>query len=332
MPKTSRLSLAKIFEDYRYVRICNEYTGEGTSKSLPYLCVLAGTTPEREGYPDRNERLAKLYDRLPEKYRDQIALIENTLTDLYTIDADCEDEDFMNKTMSGIKKVLKTIPGNNRQNIEIRIKLLHHFNDLYEQLYPSSKRGRFAIMKQMVKEIKKNDGTFDHDPLNLVARSVYYFMKEIPAKERYALLLQIERKTIDHKEYDYTYIKQLFAKGCALEKEEQKLQRRETSQTRYNQIRNRDLPYADDNKTKIKLYHELLDLIKDQDWGRSQKFREKKIIYDKLIKLYQAEGMNKEALAAKEERDRFTNALNISQEAARRKGYNLKPYKPENER
>ena len=80
------------------------------------------------------------------------------------------------------------------------------------------------------------------------------------------------------------------------------------------------------------MYHELLDLIKDQDWGRSQKFREKKIIYDKLIKLYQAEGMNKEALAAKEERDRFTNALNISQEAARRKGYNLKPYKPENER
>ena len=317
-------SLSETFNAYRYFRICDDYTAGGFSKSLPYLCALAGTTPEEAGWSDREECLNVLYDKLPQKYRSEIALIEKTLSDRYKIDADCEDNDLMQETISGLNKILRNIPNNSQQNTKIRLEILEHLYNVYEQLLPGNQTSRFAILKKMIKEIKHNDGSFDHDPLNITARRIDYFMKKIPAKERYTLLLEIDKKTIDRRQYDYTYMKKRFSEEYEEEKQQLKYLQREKNQERYEQIRHDELPAAQDNKTKINLYKELLTLVNSQDWGRTRKFNEKKTIYNHLILLYQAENMPREAEQAKYEREKFINARNISQEASRIKGYNYK--------
>lgn len=317
-------SLSETFNAYRYFRICDDYTTGGFSKSLPYLCALAGTTPEEAGWSDREECLNVLYDKLPQKYRSEIALIEKTLSDRYKIDADCEDDNLMQETISGLNKILRNIPNNSPQNTKIRLEILEHLYNVYEQLLPGNQTSRFAILKKMVKEIKHNDGSFDHDPLNITARRIDYFMKKIPAKERYTLLLEIDKKTIDRRQYDYTYMKKRFSEEYEEEKQQLKYLQREKNQERYEQIRHDELPAAQDNKTKINLYKELLTLINSQDWGRTRKFNEKKTIYNHLILLYQAENMPREAEQAKYEREKFINARNISREASRIKGYSFK--------
>ena len=317
-------SLSETFNAYRYFRICDDYTAGGFSKSLPYLCALAGTTPEEAGWSDREECLNVLYDKLPQKYRSEIALIEKTLSDRYKIDADCEDDDLMQEIISGLNKILRNIPNNSQQNTKIRLEILEHLYNVYEQLLPGNQTSRFAILKKMVKEIKHNDGSFDHDPLNITARRIDYFMKKIPAKERYTLLLEIDKKTIDRRQYDYTYMKKRFSEEYEEEKQQLKYLQREKNQERYEQIRHDELPAAQDNKTKINLYKELLTLVNSQDWGRTRKFNEKKTIYNHLILLYQAENMPREAEQAKYEREKFINACNISREASRIKGYNYK--------
>lgn len=317
-------SLSETFNAYRYFRICDDYTAGGFSKSLPYLCALAGTTPEEAGWSDREECLNVLYDKLPQKYRSEIALIEKTLSDRYKIDADCEDDDLMQETISGLNKILRNIPNNSPQNTKIRLEILEHLYNVYEQFLPGNQTSRFAILKKMIKEIKHNDGSFDHDPLNITARRIDYFMKKIPAKERYTLLLEIDKKTIDRRQYDYTYMKKRFSEEYEEEKQQLKYLQREKNQERYEQIRHDELPAAQDNKTKINLYKELLTLVNSQDWGRTRKFNEKKTIYNHLILLYQAENMPREAEQAKYEREKFINARNISQEASRIKGYNYK--------
>lgn len=322
-------TLSEIFDKYRRAAICGDYTIDTQPISWFYLCALAGTTPENESLPEHKEQWKRLYDRVPKKYRDAVIFIENTMADRYKIDADCNDDELMLKTAQNFQKILKKVPNNGGENTIVRQEILNHLYSIYEQYSPGNQQIRFAILKQMVREIKHNDGSFDHNPLNITARRMEYFMRNMPIKERYALLLEIEKKTIDRTRYNYTYLKKLLSQEYEIEKNEQKQQERETNQQRYQQIRQTDLPSAQDNQTKIKLYKELLALIKDQEWGRTRKFNEKKTIYNHLIPLYQAEGMYEEAQKAKIERQRFIDASNASREAARIKGYK---YKTKNER
>ena len=164
------------------------------------------------------------------------------------------------------------------------------------------------------KLLKKKPGSVCH----------FFGMKKISAKERYTLLLEIDKKTIDRRQYDYTYMKKRFSEEYEKEKQVLKYLQREKNQERYDQIRHDELPAAQDNKTKINLYKELLTLVNSQDWGRTRKFNEKKTIYNHLILLYQAENMPKEAEQASYEREKFINARNISREASRIKGYSFK--------
>ncbi len=312
---------SQLFETYRYLRICGDYDHNGESKSLPYLCALANTTPETEGFPDRQERYSKLSDRLPKKYRRQIALIERSMLNRETIDADCTDDKLMSDTILELKQVLRLIPNNSKKNTKIRIELLDNLYNIYEIFSPNTQTNRFEVLKQKVKNIKNNDGSFDHHPLNISALQIDFFMKKISAQERYSLILQIEKKTIDHKKYDYTDLKKRLSIEYQKEKLQQKLKKKEQDQQRYKQIHTEELPEAEDNKTRIKLYNEMLTLVNNQNWGRTRKFEEKATIYKHLIRLYQAEGMYKQVTQARNERDKFINAYNISKEAAQIKGY-----------
>lgn len=321
MPLTDHAPQSEIFNEYRCASICGELAIDGKPKYWPTLCTLAGLTPKNETFSGSKEQWQHLYEHLPEKYRDEVILIEKTMADRYAIDADCHDDQLMLQTVYNFKKILKNIPNDGGKNTVARQEILNHIYSIYEQYAPENKQIRFAVLKQKVKEIKQNDGSFDHNPLNISARRMEYFMSPIPAKERYALLLEIERKTVNHQQYDYTRLKKQLSEAYMQEKENAKYEKKMAAQYRYEQIRDDELPMADDNKSIIALYEELLNLVNHQDWGRQRKFNEKKSILNKLIPLYRAEGMFKEAEHAAKECDKFINARNICREAARIKGY-----------
>ena len=252
--------------------------------------------------------------------------LDDIMKKVYIIDRDCKDEEFMHKTIDGLNDVIALHNANNKKEMALRNKLLDHMYDIYEFINFYDKRSRFEVLKRMVKNVKSNDGSFDLDPLNIAARRINYFMKNIPADERYKLVLEIKRKTKNTTTYNYDeQIKNLSEEYQAF-KWEQKYLQLEADLERYDEIR-AQLQEKPDNKTQIALYNELLPLVNKQpEWGRGRKFAEKKTIYNHLSTLYRQEGMLDKALEAEALRDQFKKAKANADEATRLK-YPDKYYK-----
>lgn len=321
-PRTTEQN-SRFFEEYKYCRFCDEYDSGGRSNSWPWLCRLAGIGDRPDPGEKRQEVLQHLYSRMNKSYRAKVADVENAAAGVYAIHADCEDVVLMEKTLESLGRVLNDTPGNkNSVGLKIRMAVYDNMYNIYEQLLPGSAERRFHILQKMVREIKNNEaGAFDHNPLYITAKRIEYFMGGIPAQKRYALLLEINRKTADREKYDYRRRLETLAAEYKSEQAKQRLEKIEERQCRYEQIRSSDLPKAADNRTRISLYNELLGLINTQDWSRGRKFNEKKSVYNHLIPLYQAEGMYDEAFHAEAERDKFLNAGKICREAAKARGY-----------
>ncbi len=255
--------------------------------------------------------------------------LDDVIKNVYAIDRDCEDDAFMQKTIDKLNDVIALYDANNKKEMTLRNKLLDYMYDVYECMNFDDKRSRFDVLKRMVKNVKSNDGSFDLDPLNIAARRINYFMKNIPADERYKLVLEIKRKTKDGNSYNYDeQIKKLSKEYEAL-KLEQKYLQLEADLERYDEIR-AQLKKQPDNKTQIVFYNELLPLVNKQPWGRRRKFAEKKTIYNHLSTLYRAEGMIEQALKAEVKRDKFKKAKANADEATRKK-YAYKLHRGERE-
>lgn len=247
--------------------------------------------------------------------------IQQAAIDFYSINRDTEDDEYIENAIQNLESIYPFFNPKNPAEQKIRKKILERLWDFDEHTRPSDPSRRFGYLQRMVHDIKNNQGEFDHDPLFSSARRISYFMKEIPARKRLALLMEIDRKTINHARYDYT--DQLAAIKQDYDKEKQSLAEEKIydNQFRYDEIRSNILPQEKDPKERIKLYKELMHLIKDQDWSRKRKFQEKKTICNHLIKLYNQIGDIELADRMKDEKEKFIRASQIAETAARRKGY-----------
>ena len=310
-----------LFEHYAYHRICDDFSVDGFRKSLVPLCLLAKQDINTVSQITHDEAIETLLPHIPASYQKKVRFVEQTVNNRYQIDADCEDTTLMISTYQNFHKILTYIPNDSHQNTLTRINIYHNLYEIDEQLLPNSWQHRFEIVNKSVRDIKNNDGRFDHNPLNIIARQVQYFMRSIPAQRRYALLLEIKRKTHDQSTYDYTL--QIADLHDEYHKEtlRNRYETREYNQDRYEQIRNKELPQASNDEDKIKLYNELLGLINSQDFSRGRKFNEKKSIYHKLSELYKNTGNIAAAQEAQAYYEKFANARKICREAAHIKGY-----------
>lgn len=98
---------------------------------------------------------------------------------------------------------------------------------------------------------------------------------------------------------------------------------------RYKQITEQELPKAQTNLEKIALYEEVLPLVTSQKKGTVKKHEEKAQIYERLERLYKAEGMFQKAELAKNNKLCFINAAANAQQKAFEKGYYKKNGKDE---
>lgn len=314
-----------VYDSYAYFRLCSDYSLNGNTKvkpSLKMLSLLSKTDISEIADLSHKEAVALMLPKISPKYRNQVAAIEDTLDSRYKIDADCEDDELINKTTYGLYQILNFTPKDCYRNLQIRQEVYSHLYDLSELRSPSSQGYRFNILKRMVNEVPKdNNGDYDYNPLNIAARRTDYFMKKISPHERLRLINLINAKTHDRNLYNYSRQIAELDNKCFIAMQEEKLELKENNQARYDQIRAHDLPQAETTSEKIELYNELLGLVNSQDWGRGRKFSEKKTICNHLIDLYRQKGMIPEMEKAKEERDKYLNARKICSEAARLKGY-----------
>ena len=307
---------------YKYALDCigNEYNSEMKSNSLADLYQLAGLELKDEESLTREEHIKLIMPKIPQYMHSKIMALETLRADLKDFSTDC-DEDFFVTTDEHVKKVLSCFGQDNIEEIKIRSKLYNLRYDIDEQLNPSTKYNRFQLLKQMVKNVKNNDGRFDYDPLKVTAKRMEYFMKSMPVEERLSLLDSIIRKTHDKNAYDYMGYKSSLRKEKTIKDEEQKLIDKEEKQYRYDDIMKRELNEAKSNQEKIGLYKEALNLVNYQDWGRAKKFQTKIRIYDHLVSLYIKEGMQKELDNAKYVRESYRKALDNNKVYGSKKGY-----------
>lgn len=312
----------KLFDSYLFHCLSDDFSSDGSRKSLKYLCALADV-PEQNIAPLANkEAVIKLIGNLPEEYREKVALTERAMNNRYKIDGDCQDDDLMSQAKSDFYKVLSFINGNSEKNIKTRIAVYNHLYNIDEQQSPTYWENRFIFCKKMVQSVKNNsDGRFDHNPLNIAARRMDYFMKSIDVNKRYALLSAIDKKTCNHNTYNYSEKLSTLQQQCENKQEQDKIWQLEAKRMRYEAIREYDLPQAPDAETQIKLYEELLTLVNSQDISRGRKFNEKKTIYNHLIALYKQTGNLEGEKQARMGYEKFLNARNICREATRIKGY-----------
>lgn len=312
----------ELFDNYLYHCLSDDFSSDGSRKSLKYLCALADV-PEQDIAPLANEEaVIKLICNLPEEYREKVALTERAMTNRYKIDGDCQDDDLMFQVKNDLYKVLSFITDNSEKNTKARIAAYNHLYDIDEQQSPTYWENRFIFCQKMVQSIKSNqNGEFDHDPLNITARRIDYFMKSIDVNKRYALLSAIDKKTFNHNTYNYSEKLSALQQQCEKKQEQDKLWQLEAKRLRYEEIREYDLPQAPDAETQIKLYEELLTLVNSQDISRGRKFNEKKTIYNHLITLYKQTGNFEGEKQARMGYEKFLNARNICREATRIKGY-----------
>lgn len=106
-------------------------------------------------------------------------------------------------------------------------------------------------------------------------------------------------------------------KLTAAEKEAIRIQKYQ----RYKQITEQELPKAQTNLEKIALYEEALPLVTSQKKGVVKQHTEKAQIFEKLERLYKAEGMFQKAETAKNNKLCFMNAAANTQQKAFEKGY-----------
>lgn len=312
----------ELFENYLYHRLCEGFEIKGREKSLNDLYTMSNITADNFKDLPREQCIIKLLNNIPPAYREKIALTERAMTNRYKIDGDCQDDDLMFQVKADLYKVLSFITGNSEKNIKSRIAVYNHLYNIDEQQSPTYWENRFIFCKKMVQSVKNNqDGRFDHNPLNIAARRMDYFMKSIDVKKRYALLSAIDKKTCNHDTYNYSEKLSTLQQQCENKQEQDKLWQLEAKRLRYEEIREYDLPQAPDAETQIKLYEELLTLVNSQDISRGRKFNEKKTIYNHLIALYKQTGNLEGEKQARMGYEKFLNARNICREATRIKGY-----------
>lgn len=312
----------ELFENYLYHRLCEGFEIKGREKSLNDLYTMSNITADNFKDLPREQCIIKLLNNIPPAYREKVALTERAMTNRYKIDGDCQDDDLMFQVKADLYKVLSFITGNSEKNIKSRIAVYNHLYNIDEQQSPTYWENRFIFCKKMVQSVKNNqDGRFDHNPLNITARRMDYFMKSIDVKKRYALLSAIDKKTCNHDTYNYSEKLSTLQQQCENKQEQDKLWQLEAKRLRYEEIREYDLPQAPDAETQIKLYEELLTLVNSQDISRGRKFNEKKTIYNHLIALYKQTGNLEGEKQARMGYEKFLNARNICREATRIKGY-----------
>lgn len=320
MAPLSKQQAQKIFYDYAYHCVGGDYDAQLSSKSLADLYKLAGMELKNPHQHSRKEHIDMLLEHVPQHLRKHIETIELLKEDLQEFSTDC-DEDFFEKTYHHTAAVLNIFGKNNLPEAKIRNELYNLQYDICECLSPEDKRARFNIMKKRVANIKENTGEFDHDPLNIDAKRMQYFMKSIPIDERLKLLNEIIKKTKNSSYYNYTALKKSYEQEKSIHDAEEKIAKKEEKQDRFDEIMKIKIHQAKTNKEKIDLYTEAMQLVNYQDWGRVKKFKEKISICDKLVPLYTAEGMQKEALQISEKRKGYLIACDNSHTAAVKKGY-----------
>lgn len=312
----------ELFENYLYHRLCEGFEIKGREKSLNDLYTMSNITADNFKDLPREQCIIKLLNNIPPAYREKVALTERAMNNRYKIDGDCQDDDLMFQVKADLYKVLSFITGNSEKNIKSRIAVYNHLYNIDEQQSPTYWENRFIFCKKMVQSVKNNsDGRFDHNPLNIAARRMDYFMKSIDVNKRYALLSAIDKKTCNHNTYNYSEKLSTLQQQCENKQEQDKLWQLEAKRLRYEEIREYDLPQAPDAETQIKLYEELLTLVNSQDISRGRKFNEKKTIYNHLIALYKQTGNLEGEKQARMGYEKFLNARNICREATRIKGY-----------
>lgn len=312
----------ELFENYLYHRLCEGFEIKGREKSLNDLYTMSNITADNFKDLPREQCIIKLLNNIPPAYREKIALTERAMTNRYKIDGDCQDDTLMQQTYSDLCKIMSYLSGASEKVTKIKISIYNHLYEIDEQRFPDYWENRFALCKHMVKNIKDNkDGQFDHNPLNITARRMDYFMKSIDVNKRYALLSAIDKKTCNHDTYNYSEKLSTLQQQCENKQEQDKLWQLEAKRLRYEEIREYDLPQAPDAETQIKLYEELLTLVNSQDISRGRKFNEKKTIYNHLIALYKQTGNLEGEKQARMGYEKFLNARNICREATRIKGY-----------
>lgn len=321
MTKLSAAQKSDLFNQYAHALFCAESDLNGPSPSLEILSRLSGKSPDESVSDDRRKKVAEMLTGLDETYTQKVLLLEDAAQGYYQINRDCDDDQLIKNSIEKLEKVLSHLKADSKENIKTRNQILNRMYDFDEQISPKSSERRFSLLEKMVRDIKQNNGEYDHDPLNSTARRIDYFMKDIPAKKRLSLLLQIKKKTIDHNRYDYTNLNTRlqaeYKKEMAQQAEDERLQKID----RYDQIRTEALPAALKPEEKISLYTELMGLIDVQDWSRGRKFAEKKTICNHLINLNTEIGNEEARKAAFTMRQKYINAGYNCQEAAKRKGY-----------
>lgn len=315
-------SLSKpTLNDYAYMLFCEEYYQHEISPSLKVLSQITGKTPPSGAREDRHSDINFIIRDLPPQKKEAVLLLESAGEGFYAISRDTDDEEYILQTYAHLEKSLSLFKPNTPQNITIRDQIFNRIYDLDEQLHPGNPQKRFNLLKQMVRDIKNNDGRYDFNPLNITARRIGYEMKHISAKSRLQLMLEIKKKTIDSEQYNYSRQIADLENAYRLERAQEREDLRLANQERYQQIREKDLPEATTPEKRIPLYLELMNLINDQDWSRGRKFSEKKTICNHLIDLYTQTGDQAGLQEACKLRQKYIEASDRCIEAARRKGY-----------
>ena len=307
---------------YKYVNDClnNEYDIRLCSNSLADLYKIASMELKNEHDLSREEHLSLVLPRIPSYMHDKIQAMEVLKADLKEFSKDC-DEDFFVNTDMHVKNVLSLFQKDNAEEMKIRNSLYNLQYSIDEELNPHGKHNKFQLLKQMVKNIKQNDGSFDYDPLNASAKRMQYFMKSVPVEERLSLLDSIIRKTKDKNAYNYMSYKAELKKEKSAKEIEERAIDREEKQYRYDDIMQKKLPQAKTNQERIDLCKEALNLVNYKDWGRSKKFQAKIKLYNRLIPIYASEGMEKELDNAKCIRESYEKALDKTRVYSAKKGY-----------
>lgn len=321
MVKLSATQKLELFNAYAHALFCEESNLEGSSHSLGALARFGGKTPDKLCSGDRRGKVAEILTGLDKSYAQKVLLLEDAARGYYQISRDCDDEGFIKDTMEKLEQVLPLIKADNKQNFETRNKIFNRLYDLDEQLSPRAFDRRFSLLEKMVRDVKQNDGGYDHDPLNTAARRLDYFMKAVSAQKRLALLWQIRKKTVDQTTYDYSRLNERLLHDYAAEKKQKSEDNRLQKLDRYDQIRTEALPSAFKPEEKIGLYTELMTLVDAQDWTRGRKFAEKKTICNHLIDLNTEIGNEEGRKAAFAMRQKYIDAGYKCREAARKKGY-----------
>ena len=320
MNTDKKITKNKLLSIYAFDCVANEYDSKGASNSLADLYSLAGMELKNEKQLTREEHLAKVMPHIPETMHEKINAVEQLRKDMSVFSTDC-DEEFFDKTNVHIGKVLQLFDKDNAEEMKLRVALHNLRYSIEEQTNPSGKQRLFDILKQMVDTVKQNDGTFDHDPLNISKKRMEYFMRSIPVEDRIKLLDSIIRKTKDKDSYDYSAYKTSLKKEKTAKDAENKAESIKEKQLRYDDIMRTYLPKATTNQEKIKLCKEALNLVNYKDWGRAKKFTAKIEIYNTLLPIYSAEGMKKEFDDAVYIRNSYVNAWENTVEYAKLKNY-----------